>query len=201
MDIISVPIYDVLPSPLHRNLIASLLNWVSHESSHRYNDVDKQIKSDCILFQDFALSDYWEQFSSEQWWAPTSYCGNPSRRPPYNTIIVEASNQIRLGWLGYKPTLEPQQTRRVEPVLFQCWTSVVDGGPILKQHWCNDLCLQGRLYGKTDDVTRILHKTRSWIDIEMNGVLGWKKLYKRDLLKRLNPVTHDSNLKWFRRDR
>ena len=28
-----------------------------------------------------------------------------------------------------------QQTRVFEPVLFQCWASVVDGGPPLKQYW------------------------------------------------------------------
>ena len=28
-----------------------------------------------------------------------------------------------------------QQTRRLDPMLFQCWSSAVGGGPILKQHW------------------------------------------------------------------
>ena len=27
-----------------------------------------------------------------------------------------------------------QQTRRLDPMLFQCWSSAVGGGPILKQH-------------------------------------------------------------------
>ena len=38
-----------------------------------------------------------------------------------------------------------QQTRRLHPMLFQCWSSVVGGGPILKQHWVK--C--SRLLGST----------------------------------------------------
>ena len=36
-----------------------------------------------------------------------------------------------------------QQTHRIDPMLVQCWASVVDGGPTLKQHWVNFLCLLG----------------------------------------------------------
>ena len=28
-----------------------------------------------------------------------------------------------------------QQTRGIHTMLFQCWTSVDDGGPALKKHW------------------------------------------------------------------
>ena len=31
----------------------------------------------------------------------------------------------------------PQQTRRIHPKLFQCWASVEDAGPTLKEHWVN----------------------------------------------------------------
>ena len=34
-----------------------------------------------------------------------------------------------------KCRLLSQQTRRLDPMLFQCWSSAVGGGPILKQHW------------------------------------------------------------------
>ena len=36
-----------------------------------------------------------------------------------------------------------QQTRGIHPMLFQCWASVEDGGPSLKQHWVNSPYLQG----------------------------------------------------------
>ena len=36
-----------------------------------------------------------------------------------------------------------QQTRYIEPMLGQCWSDVVDGGPILAQHWFNVTCLLG----------------------------------------------------------
>ena len=38
-----------------------------------------------------------------------------------------------------------QQTRRLDPMLFQCWSSAVGGGLILKQHWIK--C--SRLLGST----------------------------------------------------
>ena len=38
-----------------------------------------------------------------------------------------------------------QQTRRLDQMLFQCWSSAVGGGPILKQHWVK--C--SRLLGST----------------------------------------------------
>ena len=36
-----------------------------------------------------------------------------------------------------------QQTRRLDPMLFQCWSSAVGGGPILKQHWVKSSRLLG----------------------------------------------------------
>ena len=36
-----------------------------------------------------------------------------------------------------------QQTRGIHQMLFQCWASVEDGGPTLKQHWMNVSCLPG----------------------------------------------------------
>ena len=38
-----------------------------------------------------------------------------------------------------------QQTRDIHPMLFQCWPSVEDDGPTLKQHWVNAPCLLGLL--------------------------------------------------------
>ena len=37
-------------------------------------------------------------------------------------------------------TVASQQTTEVHQMLFLCWTSVVDGGPTLKQHWFNTSC-------------------------------------------------------------
>ena len=36
-----------------------------------------------------------------------------------------------------------QQKRGIHPMLYQCWTSVEDGGPTLKEHWVNTSCLLG----------------------------------------------------------
>ena len=36
-----------------------------------------------------------------------------------------------------------QQARDIDPMLFYCLADVEDGGPALKQHWVNVLCLLG----------------------------------------------------------
>ena len=35
----------------------------------------------------------------------------------------------------------PHQTRAIEPLLVQCWSSVYDAGPTLNQQWLNGSCL------------------------------------------------------------
>ena len=41
-------------------------------------------------------------------------------------------------------TLErSRKTRDIEPLLVQCWASVVDGEPTLNQQWLNVSCLLG----------------------------------------------------------
>ena len=40
-------------------------------------------------------------------------------------------------------TMGSRQTRDIEPLLDQCWASVVDGGPTLNQQWLNVSCLVG----------------------------------------------------------
>ena len=39
----------------------------------------------------------------------------------------------------------PQQTRGIHTMVFQCWASVEDGGPTLKQHCVNVSCCWDRL--------------------------------------------------------
>ena len=43
---------------------------------------------------------------------------------------------------GFKPCIS-QQTRGIEPMLFECWATVYDAGLTLKQHWFNASCLLG----------------------------------------------------------
>ena len=43
------------------------------------------------------------------------------------------------GWRVSKCRQLSQQTRRLDPMLFQCWSSAVGGGQILKQYWLNSL--------------------------------------------------------------
>ena len=39
----------------------------------------------------------------------------------------------------YAP-IHTQQTRGIHPILFQCWSTVFDAGPTLKQHRVNSSC-------------------------------------------------------------
>ena len=43
-------------------------------------------------------------------------------------------------------TCATQHTRGIHPMLFQCWPTVFDAGPTLKQHWVNASCLLGIYY-------------------------------------------------------
>ena len=47
--------------------------------------------------------------------------------------------QLQVLW-AHIASLIFQQTRYIDPVLDQCWASVVDGGPTLIQTWVNGLC-------------------------------------------------------------
>ena len=49
---------------------------------------------------------------------------------------------------NHRDRIRTQQTRDIAPMLIQCWAGVVDGGPILNQHWCNVSCLLGRTQQK-----------------------------------------------------
>ena len=60
--------------------------------------------------------------------------GTGGKRDKKNAISPRASS-----W-----RFPPQQTRDVQPMLVQCWTSVEDDGPTLYQHWLNVSCLLGR---------------------------------------------------------
>ena len=54
--------------------------------------------------------------------------------------------QVSAGMSGHcqdHPLPTSQQTRGVHPMLVQCWASVEDAGPTLKQHRANAPCLLG----------------------------------------------------------
>ena len=72
----------------------------------------------------------------------------------YRLIFITLSGSITLSGVYYiigcntrvsKCGQLSQQTRRLDPILFQCWSSAVGGGPILKQHWVKS----SRLLGST----------------------------------------------------
>ena len=58
------------------------------------------------------------------------------RRPNIETILGNVSFFMGI----HHPT---QQTRDIEPLLVQCWSTVYDAGPTLNQQWLNVSCLLG----------------------------------------------------------
>ena len=57
-------------------------------------------------------------------------------------ILVERVEARRSnGWFNSREIA--QQTRDIHTMRFQCWASVEDVGPALKQHWANASCLLG----------------------------------------------------------
>ena len=58
-------------------------------------------------------------------------------------------------------------------MLFQCWSSVADGGPKLNQHWFNVLCLLGdkHWFSVSSQQTRDSHPKliQSWASVADNG--------------------------------
>ena len=69
-----------------------------------------------------------------------------------------------------------QQTRYINPVLVQCWASVVAGGPTLHQHWVDVSCLLGRSAGQTfilvsnqqsrNDNAKLVQRRKQWTNIK-----------------------------------
>ena len=56
-----------------------------------------------------------------------------------NRTVFLRAKVVRGRSLLYEPA--SQQTRGIHPILFQCWHTVFDAGPTLKQHWVNVPCL------------------------------------------------------------
>ena len=56
---------------------------------------------------------------------------------------LQAAYRVRWMFLDVVSGLATQQTRYSNPLLVQCWASVVDGGPTLDQHWFDVSCLLG----------------------------------------------------------
>ena len=56
--------------------------------------------------------------------------------------------------------------RGIQPKLFQCWHTVFDAGPTLKQHWMNAPCLQTQTGHSPKAVSMVAHRLRRWSNIE-----------------------------------
>ena len=86
---------------------------------------------------------------------PTSFLNNCISLHSNGDICLSQSNIHRALCSLFQPDTDgtsvskcgqlSQQTRRLDPMLFQCWSSAVGGGPILKQHWVKS----SRLLGST----------------------------------------------------
>ena len=72
-----------------------------------------------------------------------------------------------------------QRTRRIDPMLVLCWTTVCDAGPTWNQHWVNAWCLLGivphhrKHHALTrDDVLMFVHRLQHLVNVSC--LLGCK---------------------------
>ena len=91
-----------------------------------------------------------------RWWAGIGVSATPTQ----HKATIDFTADFRWPWqqLGDPPrgqssqclsflnsdctTAYTQQTQDLEPTLIYCWSSVVDGGPTLQQHWFNVSCFR-----------------------------------------------------------
>ena len=70
-----------------------------------------------------------------------------SRSNSFNSVLWKSEGELsgikRNEW-PEQWQVSTQQTRDMNQMLGQCWTSIVDGGPILTQHWIHVSCLMDR---------------------------------------------------------
>ena len=59
----------------------------------------------------------------------------------YNSTVIDFVAAV----IGGTVDDNSQQTRGIHTMLFQCWPTVFDAGPAMKQHWVNASCLLGSL--------------------------------------------------------
>ena len=58
-------------------------------------------------------------------------------------MYVTAAQNLMVQFVFWRYIASSQQTQDVESMLVLRWSSVVDGGPLLNQHWLNVSCLLG----------------------------------------------------------
>ena len=71
---------------------------------------------------------------------------------PYFRLVGVTIEQEGMVLLCVDHKITTQQTRDVKPMLFQCWPTVFDVGPTIKQHWFN----VSRLLGMCRSYNRII---------------------------------------------
>ena len=68
----------------------------------------------------------------------------------------------------------PQQTQVIDPMLVQCWASVVDGGPTLDQHWVYVSCLLGPGFRSVRQQTSFSCRC-VLTDLDLRSLIGWDR--------------------------
>ena len=108
----------------------------------------------------------WLSACASRWTTPTltQVSRRPCARPPETEVDSMLGKRLMLGggrggggvrgdhhsirtacMLSSLPIINqvPRKHGEFSQCCFQCWASVGDGGPTLKQHWVNDPCLIG----------------------------------------------------------
>ena len=135
------------------------------------------------IVRDFAIDKHCNNRVFLSKWAVFSHLWN-TLASEIHTVSTRCTRRLVPVWLLWKFTVDPEQiytehcaacfnqtqtarvypnadssqeTRGLDPMLFQCWPSAVGGGPILKQHWVKSSCLLGAPHRCQSTPTPPLH--------------------------------------------
>ena len=81
--------------------------------------------------------------SSVEWLMARVCDGKPVLKRHWVDVSCLLGIVLYTSWPLIPDHLAIQQTPGIHTMLFDCWPTVFDAGPTLKQHWVNDLCLLG----------------------------------------------------------
>ena len=129
------------------------------------------------------------------WLKPFNYHGLYKNRSAMWEFMSQHWANIRTTLhkrLSWWESILTQQTRRLDPMLFQCWSSAVGGGPILKQHWvkCSRL-LETHTRRWTNVGLMLAHRLRRWPHSTIPTLVQHGHLVSQIMLIMLN-LTEDN---------
>ena len=126
---------------LHRLTIDPAICTAPAALSHHLTDI--RLVSACTLWTHHRQQ---KALSRVEWLMARVSDGGPALNRHWVDLSCLLGIVLWTSWPLIRVHLAIQQTRGIHTMLFQCWPTVFDAGPTLKQQWVNDQCLLGISY-------------------------------------------------------